>query len=202
MLPRLFNAFEQGTRSRRYGGLGLGLAISRSLLELHHGAIQAASPGRDQGASFTFELATTDDAVASDKSTIPEIRRAEGFRVLLVEDHIDTRAAMSRLLSSIGCSVQMAGGVHEAIALGESGEFDLLISDLGLPDGSGLEIMRRLRSSDLRGVALTGFGQEGDVRLTREAGFDSHMTKPIRFEALRDLVASYAAAAALRQARG
>lgn len=193
LMPRLFDAFEQSERSRRLGGLGLGLSITRSLLELHHGSIRAASEGPDRGATFVIELGTAprQSARPAASSATPSDGLA-GFRVLLVEDHADTREAMARLLRALGCAVQSAGSVREAVEMGEAGEFDLLISDIGLPDGSGMDVMSRLRSRNIRGIALSGFGQEDDVRRSREAGFADHITKPINFHALREAVRRYA----------
>jgi CheY-like chemotaxis protein len=194
LLPRLFNAFEQGERGRRHGGLGLGLSITRSLVEMHRGTIQAISAGNDQGTTMVVELPATKPAAArrpaGSLGDHPE--RLSGFRVLLVEDHEDTRRAMARLLQAIGCTVTAVGTVHEAVKAGEEAEFDLLISDIGLPDGSGTDIMRRLRTRKIRGIALSGFGQEEDVQRSREAGFEAHITKPINFQALRDTVRRYA----------
>ena len=192
MLPRLFTAFEQTERTRRLGGLGLGLSIARSLVELHRGTIRASSAGHDQGATFVIELPTTQREPQRPAATGAHSEPLSGFRVLLVEDHADTRTAMARLLRAIGCAVQSAGTVREAVELTERGEFDLLISDIGLPDGSGTEIMRRLRPRKVRGIALSGFGQEEDVKRSQEAGFDAHITKPVNIQALRDTVRRYA----------
>src|SRR5439155_6355046 len=97
------------------------------------------------------------------------------LRILLVEDHLDTRRVMTRLLSSLGCTVETAGSVAEAIELSNKEKFDLLVSDIGLPDGSGVEIMRhiRARSRDIKGVALSGYGQPEDIRRSKEAGFNA-----------------------------
>ena len=118
------------------------------------------------------------------------IDRPVRARVLLVEDHGDTRRAMMRLLSTIGCTVVAAASVTEALAHSSSGQkFDLLISDIGLPDGSGNEIMRELRTRmSIRGIALSGFGHEDDIRRSEEAGFQSHLVKPINFETLRRML--------------
>ena len=190
---RLFHAFEQTERTRRLGGLGLGLSIARSLMELHHGTIHASSAGHNQGATFVVELSTTSQEPQRSGSTVAggSSERLLGLRILLVEDHADTRAAMSRLLVALGCSVESAGSVREGVELAERGNFDLLISDIGLPDGSGTEIMQRLRSRNVRGIALSGFGQEEDVQRSRDAGFDSHITKPINFHALKAAVSKY-----------
>jgi PAS domain S-box-containing protein len=193
MSSRLFHAFEQTERTRRLGGLGLGLSIARSLMELHHGTIHASSAGHNQGATFVVELSTTSQEPQRSGSTVAggSSERLLGLRILLVEDHADTRAAMSRLLVALGCSVESAGSVREGVELAERGNFDLLISDIGLPDGSGTEIMQRLRPRNVRGIALSGFGQEEDVQRSRDAGFDSHITKPINFHALKEAVSKY-----------
>ena len=193
-LPRLFQSFEQAGRGGQYGGLGLGLAISSTLAEIHNGKIRASSPGIDQGATFTLELpATTEPEQARRKGKNEAQASVTGTRVLLVEDHIDTRDVMARLLQGLGCSVQVAGSVREAIALGASGNFDVLLCDLGLPDGSGLDVMRQLRATTrIRGMALSGFGQENDVERSLAAGFEKHITKPINFIALQEAVLSLA----------
>src|SRR5581483_6603599 len=115
------------------------------------------------------------------------------LRVLLVEDHADTRMAMARLLTALGCSVESASTVREAVEVAEHQDFDLLISDIGLPDGSGTEIMHRLRDRNIRGIALSGFGQEDDVQRSRDAGFESHITKPINFHTLKETVSRFSA---------
>ncbi|HEY2586619.1 MAG TPA: ATP-binding protein, partial [Tepidisphaeraceae bacterium] len=195
LLPRLFNPFEQAEHSRRLGGLGLGLSIARSLVEFHQGTIHASSEGRGRGSRFVVELSTTTQQRPEQPASKPageSADRLSGFRVLLVEDHADTRQTMARLLEMIGCTVQSAGTVREAVELADHGEFDLLISDIGLPDGSGTDVMRRLRDRKVPGIALSGFGQEEDMRRSREAGFEDHITKPINFQSLRDAVHRYA----------
>lgn len=192
ILPRIFDAFQQGSRdvTRRFGGLGLGLAISRSIVELHGGTIAAASAGPGRGATFTVRLpAAPAPAESAPVHPIPSggpaSARPMNCSILLVEDHEDTRRVMAKLLTAMGCSVSPAGSVAEALDAAAAAPFDLLVSDVGLPDGTGIELMRQLRERyGMRGMALTGYGMDDDIRLCREAGFEAHLTKPITFQAL------------------
>jgi CheY-like chemotaxis protein len=111
------------------------------------------------------------------------------LRVLLVEDHGETRRVMSRLLKELGHEVETAGTVQEASEKARGGGYELLISDLGLPDGSGLEVVRAYREAS-RGpaIALSGYGMEEDVKRSLEAGFDVHLTKPVRWERLVEVI--------------
>jgi CheY-like chemotaxis protein len=200
MLPRLFVAFEQAevSAARRFGGLGLGLAISRKLVEMHEGQITAASAGPGQGSCFTVRLKPVEPLVIAPTPDAPVFRETQpaGVRILLVDDHEDTNRAMRRLLERWGYKVACAFSVESALQAASSEPFDLLISDIGLPDGSGLELMRELlaqpRPRPLRGIALSGFGMEDDIRKSREAGFHDHLTKPVSFQklqaAIRDVV--------------
>jgi CheY-like chemotaxis protein len=105
--------------------------------------------------------------------------------VLLIEDHADTLSAVRELLAELSCEILAVGSVQEALAAAEAQSFDLVLSDLGLPDGSGLELMRQLRDRyGLAGIALTGYGMKDDVRQSREAGFVDHLVKPITFQRL------------------
>lgn len=182
-LQRIFEAFEQGGRgvTRRFGGLGLGLAIARSLVEAHGGTITAQSAGLGRGATFTVLLpgATTLAEVVAEQSSKPEaINHGKPLRILLVEDHEDTARQLSRLLQLSGYQVTVAGTVEAALAASSSSSpFDLLLSDMGLPDGSGIDLIRRL--GPVPAIALTGYGMEADVKQSREAGFLAHLTKPI-----------------------
>jgi two-component system, chemotaxis family, CheB/CheR fusion protein len=215
LLPRIFDAFEQTDRriTRRFGGLGLGLAVSRAIVDLHGGRLTAASEGRGRGAVFTLHIpleAVQEDldetgawfsrarpAVAAPAA--PAVDAAEANRplhILLVEDHADTAEAMADLLRLIGHQVTVAGSVAAALAAAgdDHGRIDLVLSDLGLPDGSGQDLMRELtRLYGLRGIALSGYGMEDDVRRSREAGFLRHLTKPIDLQMLT---------AAIRQVAG
>lgn len=194
-LPRIFNPFEQGERTvtRKFGGLGLGLSIVRSLVELHGGSITAASAGAGRGATFSFRMETVASADAS-RPPVPReplSRSSDGarVRVLLVEDHADTRHMMSLLLENFGCAVTTAASVREALHASQTQTFDLLVSDIGLPDGTGHEVMRHVRERyELRGIALSGFGQDDDLRRSREAGFEQHLTKPVSIEALSAVI--------------
>lgn len=189
--PRLFEAFEQGGRdiTRQFGGLGLGLPITRSILEAHGGRILAASPGPHQGATFTLELplvaAPAGNGHAS-SVTVAAATGGGGLRILLVEDHADTRAGLVRLLTRDKHDVKAASCAREALGFAESASFDVVISDLGLPDQSGLELMRLLRERyGLDGIAVSGYGMEQDLVRSRQAGFLHHLTKPVRIERLR-----------------
>jgi CheY-like chemotaxis protein len=179
-LPKIFDAFEQGGRTK-LGGLGLGLAISKALVEAHKGNLSVESAGRNQGSKFTLLFETCEKADAQTAPAIqPVLSQRQAMRVLLVEDHEDTNRALTRLLQLRGYHVQSARDVQSALALTESAEFDVLISDLGLPDGSGIDLMRALQTErPLLGIALTGYGMEEDIRKSRDAGFKHHLVKPI-----------------------
>ncbi|XHR27029.1 MAG: PAS domain S-box protein [Chthoniobacteraceae bacterium] len=190
VLPRVFNAFEQGeaSRKRRFGGLGLGLSIAKALVEMHHGTLAAASEGRSHGALFTVDLETIEPGpklAAEPPRAQPEAGPAR--RILLVEDHEDTARILSRLLRQWGYTVATAGSVATALERAKQAQFDLLVSDLGLPDGSGLEIARHLRGR-VRAVALSGYGTDEDIRASLEAGFSEHLTKPVSIQTLRAAV--------------
>jgi len=191
VIPRIFNAFEQGgqTKTRRFGGLGLGLKIAKTVMDLHHGRITAFSEGKDKGSTFTVELATI---AATPKrharpitSPIPEPLP----RILLVEDDGDTLQILSKLLQRHGYEVTPADCVRRGLELSAEGRFDIVISDLGLPDGSGLDLMRQVKAlHGLHGIALSGYGTDEDLRQSRDAGFDQHLIKPVDFNALRTAI--------------
>ena len=114
--------------------------------------------------------------------------------MLLVEDHADTRQVLGRLLASFGYDVTAVGTVRDAVAAAERQAFDLLLSDIGLPDGSGTDVMRHVAARfNLKGIALSGFGQEDDLRRSREAGFVTHLTKPVNLQTLREVSRSVVA---------
>jgi two-component system CheB/CheR fusion protein len=188
VMERIFNRFEQGDRSfqRRFGGLGLGLTISRSLAEAHGGTLSVESEGRDHGASFLLTIKTVpthERAEEAGPTRAAASRRS--LRILLVDDHLDTSVALDRLLTRRGHTVAAAHDVRSAMEAAERGQFDLLISDVGLPDGSGLELMTQLRAtSGIRGIAISGFGMNGDVEKSMQAGFCEHLVKPVNLEKL------------------
>ena len=192
ILPKLFTAFEQGERTvtRGLGGLGLGLAISKSFVEMHDGALHGFSQGRGKGATFTVTLATMPEAIVRPQRAAPGPAHRKGQRctILLVEDHDDTRRVMARLLKSFGCDVKTAGTVAEARVIAEREPIDLLLSDIGLPDGTGHDVMAHARSKGIRGVAISGFGRDEDIRRSRESGFETHLVKPVNFQTLENVV--------------
>jgi CheY-like chemotaxis protein len=198
VLPHIFDAFEQGGNdvTRTFGGLGLGLAISAALADAHGGMLTAASDGLGQGARFTLELTALESLPLAPTPTEPKPAHARRLRLLLVEDHPDTSRVMTRLLRSLDHDVHAVGDVRAALRTAEVQQFDLVISDIGLPDGSGLELMRQLRERyQLKGIALSGYGMEDDMRRSREAGFDAHVTKPVDFDSLAAAIADVAALA-------
>ena len=210
-LPRIFEPFEQGAEgvTRQFGGLGLGLSICKALVDAMGGRITASSAGAGRGATFRVELETSEEPAAAAAPKVPVAAggppvaaspfAADGngngaespdaprpLRILVVDDHVDTSKVMGRLLARLGYQVRTAGTVHAAVEAMASDPADVVISDLGLPDGHGHDLMRRLRESQpgLKGIALSGYGTEEDVRKSRDAGFHTHLTKPTDFDHL------------------
>jgi PAS domain S-box-containing protein len=189
---QIFEAFDQGERSitRQFGGLGLGLTISKTLLDLHGGKISVQSEGKNRGTTFrVFLEVLREPSVVSTAEADGDTVVTKKLRLLLVDDHADTRHVLTRLLTKCGHEVASSDSAQGALELLESGQFDALISDIGLPDGSGYELVRAAkRKQPIKGVALSGFGTEEDIRRSSEAGFDYHLTKPIDFPDLQLLL--------------
>jgi PAS domain S-box-containing protein len=193
LLPRIFDAFEQGGRTvtSKYGGLGLGLAISKRVVDLHQGSLEARSAGPGQGATFVVTLKAMETSLLEGPvlflESEPSVARL--IQILFVEDHEDTARALSRLLMNAGYAVSHANSVARARELAAGQRFDLVISDLGLPDGSGLDLMGQLSETwSLPGIALSGFGTDDDVAASNAAGFAEHITKPVDWERLRSAI--------------
>jgi CheY-like chemotaxis protein len=189
-MPSIFDAFEQGDRTvtRRHGGLGLGLAIAKTLVDLHGGTLTATSTGRDGGSAFRVEF----DTIAMVKDDEPPDASVVGAgfpKVLLIDDNADTLRAVAGRLRTSGITVRTEETVGGAFAAMADERFDLLISDIGLPDGSGLDIMRHGRDHfGLKGIAFTGYGTDEDVRASNDAGFAHHLTKPANLNVLIGLI--------------
>jgi len=200
ILPRIFDAFEQGDISitRQFGGLGLGLAISKLLVERHRGTIRAQSAGPNQGATFLVELPAlpqTQAAVhAPAQSPADGAGRAAPLRLMVVEDHVDTAAALRRLLAASGHTVETANTAAAALALAAQRPFDIVISDLGLPDMTGYELMKRIwENHGIKGIAMSGYGMEEDIKKGERAGFSDHLVKPVNMTQLEQSIRRVAA---------
>ncbi len=204
-IGKIFDAFEQGGHAGE-GGLGLGLAISRAIVELHHGEISVESAGPGQGATFRVELpaAVSARGVPPAEDSAPAMDPARPARVLLVDDHPDTLRSMERLLRRRGYLVITATDVASALAEAERQPFDVLVSDIGLPDGTGIDLIRRLRQArgqgeEVPGIALSGYGMEEDVARSHEAGFREHLTKPVNVQAFEAVLRRVVAQRGTRQ---
>src|SRR5947207_2376254 len=188
IMQRIFDPFEQGNSSleRRFGGLGLGLAISKSLAQAHGGTLTAQSDGRDRGSTFLLSMQTTSPAEGLGRpARAGDETSRQGLRILLVDDHQDTCAALEKLLVRRGHLVAATHNVRSAMEAAVRNRFDLLISDIALPDGSGMELMTHLQAiSKMPGIAISGFGNNGDIEKSLEAGFCEHLIKPVKLEKL------------------
>jgi signal transduction histidine kinase/ActR/RegA family two-component response regulator len=188
VMQRIFDPFEQGNRSfeHRVGGLGLGLAISKSLAQAHGGTLTAQSDGSNRGSTFTLSMQALPQGEAVSvvsKAVTDATRRA--LKILLVDDHHDTCAALEKLLARRGYLVAISHDVRSAMEAAARNEFDLLISDIALPDGTGMDLMMQLRAvANVPGIAISGFGNNGDIERSLQAGFSEHLTKPIKLENL------------------
>ena len=188
IMQRIFDPFEQGNRSfeRRFGGLGLGLAISKSLAQAHGGTLTAQSDGRNHGSTFLLSMQTISPAEGLDvpAKTTGESSR-QGLRILLVDDHEDTCTALEKLLVRRGHLVAATHNMRSAMEAAVRNQFDLLISDIALPDGNGMELMMQMRAiSKIPGIAISGFGNNGDIEKSLQAGFAEHLIKPVKLDVL------------------
>lgn len=200
-LPFVFERFRQAdsSASRRYGGLGLGLAIVRHLVELHGGVVRAESDGMNRGATFTVSLplravagensqkTMVTASSASSVSVLPGVKRPlEGLRLLTVDDEAEARALIATILRLQGADVHVASTADEAFELWQSESPDLIVSDVGMPGQNGYQFMQRLRVAETRKglspiptLALTAYAAAGDRQNAIEAGFNSHLAKPV-----------------------
>jgi CheY-like chemotaxis protein len=171
------------------------LAISKAIIDLHGGKIWAQSEGVNRGATFCAVLPVKVSGEQENGQARPSgVTRVEGaqirsLRVLLVDDHVDTMKTMGRILTRWGMEVTCASAIEEALRKVSAGNFDLLISDIGLPDGSGCELLQRVRDiQPVPAIALSGFGMEADVKRSMDAGFSAHLTKPVSLEQLQEAI--------------
>jgi signal transduction histidine kinase len=189
VLPRIFHAFEQAGRTQ-LGGLGLGLAISKALVEAHQGSIRAESQGRDRGAKFTALFSTSERNAIPESTDAPRsTAKRRSVRLLLVEDHEDTNRSLTRMLRRRGYEVHSANDIRSALDIATSKQFDVLVSDIGLPDGSGIDLLKALRAKgEVFGIALSGYGMEEDIRRSHDVGFSHHLVKPVDLNKLDSII--------------
>ncbi|HKG61061.1 MAG TPA: ATP-binding protein [Pyrinomonadaceae bacterium] len=198
-LPHVFEMFRQadGSNRRRHGGLGIGLALVHQLVQLHGGQISAASDGPSRGARFTVRLpllretARVGSSVAAPQGPV-ELKVFAQTNFLIVDDSEDTIAMLTELLRVAGANVTSATNGAEALRIAAENEFDVILSDISMPEMDGFEFLQRLRKiagrQDVPVVAITGFGRRADIERARAAGFYSHLTKPLNLQVLADVL--------------
>ncbi|MGC4005278.1 MAG: ATP-binding protein [Pirellulales bacterium] len=208
-LPHVFDRYRQadGSITRSQGGLGLGLAIVRNLVELHGGSVSAYSAGEGKGATFVVTLPFSPVGVVSDEK--PQLdsqeqsadfkRMLNGIQVLIVDDEFDSREMLRRLLSDVGCVVVQADSARAALDLRESQAFDILVSDIGMPSTDGYEFIRLWRKAEassgvrkIPAIALTAYARSEDRRKSLLSGFQAHLTKPVEAAELLTTMSSLA----------
>jgi CheY-like chemotaxis protein len=203
LLPTVFDLFSQAERTpdRAQGGLGLGLALVKSLVELHGGSVSASSEGRDSGSEFTVRLPRLHRIAAGGEARATEspapVRRATPLEVLLVDDNVDAAQTMCMLIESAGHTVTVAHDPADALMLARVNPFDAYLLDIGLPGMDGYQLARRLRAMPHARaalmVAITGYGQQFDRDSALQAQFDHYFVKPADPGELFELLAQGAA---------
>jgi signal transduction histidine kinase len=192
LLPLLFEPFTQGqqTLARTEGGVGLGLALVKGIVELHGGTVQAESAGPNKGAVFIVRLPVVSEGAARTARAAPASAAASPRRVLVVDDNRDAANSLSMLVQAFGHQTDVAYDGPSAIAKAQSFEPDVVLCDLGLPGISGYEVAHALRAErkDIRLIAVSGYAMPDDIARAIEAGFDSHVTKPAQPDAVRRLL--------------
>jgi PAS domain S-box-containing protein len=197
LLPRVFDLFVQGDRTaaRSEGGLGIGLTLVKSLVEMHGGTVAAASEGPGRGSEFAVRLPALQKETrktAPPTKSLPRVAR-QGSRVLVVDDNVDTAQGLGKLLKLLGHEVQTAFDGPTAIELARTYKPEVVLLDIGLPGMDGYEVASKLRQEacckDAVIIAVSGYGQEEDRRRSREAGFDQHLVKPVDYDALMSVFA-------------
>ncbi len=189
-VARIFLPFEQADASihPQYGGLGLGLSIAKSLVEAHEGKLTAQSQGKNRGTTFILEFKCTPqiELAAPPRIKASPPAKVVPRRILVVEDHGDARECLTRLLQSRGHSVSSAATIREVLDLTNDEKFDLLIADLGLPDGNGWNLLATLRERQptLEAIAISAYGMPQDISRSKEAGFADYLQKPINIQTL------------------
>jgi len=197
-MPRLFQPFEQGEQklTRRFGGLGIGLAISKTIVDLHNGRIAASSRGGDRGATFSIDLPRT-SRLATVQSCQPPAEsegNARSLHILVVEDDHSTADVLARILQSLGHNVSVEHSATAGLRAVEKDSYDLLLADIGLPDATGWDMMRQMQViRPIRGIALSGFVTEEDSRKSFNAGFLCHLPKPVSIQQLAAKLAQFSA---------
>jgi CheY-like chemotaxis protein len=197
LLPQIFDLFVQGSSQgphRSQGGLGIGLALVKSLVQLHGGDVAAVTRGPGSGSTFTVSLPAArleaPGLATNAAAAQPPLDAAAGRRVLVVDDNVDAAEMLVELLELHGHTVVMAHDGHRALELVAGFRPDAAVVDIGLPEIDGYEVARRIREQgiDCRLIALTGYGQDQDRERSRRAGFDAHLVKPVSVEKLADLL--------------
>jgi CheY-like chemotaxis protein len=186
-LPYVFEYFRQAdsTTTRKFGGLGLGLAIVRQLVELHGGTVQADSPGEAQGATFIVKLPLTQQAVKQNQPESVSDLDLNGIKILVTDDDTDTREFVAFLLEQQGARVTAVGSALEALTALTHSQFDILVSDIGMPEMDGYMLLRQVRKSStaeqrqIPAIALTAYAGEIDYQQAVAAGFQRHLAKPV-----------------------
>jgi signal transduction histidine kinase len=195
MLPRIFDLFTQVEKrgERSQGGLGIGLALARQLVDLHGGAIEASSPGAGHGSVFTVRLPLENEGTEAAVETPWVTPERTPLKVLVVDDNVSSAQTTGQILGMVGHEVTLAHDGPAALAIARRIAPDVIMLDIGMPGMSGYEVCRELRADPqfekTMLIAQTGWGQESDRQRTKDAGFTHHLTKPVNFKELSELLA-------------